>query len=157
MQTIFDSKTLPAAKRRQAWHDAICDIYLKVDCAAERRDDYHGFVRETRFGAVTLTDALCSPQSVLRQSRHIARLEKDCYFLGLAQSGALEVRQAASATTMHPGVGVLYYASEPYELCCETKVPRPLSLLNRKFLLYKLLGRRNFRCPMFGSFVSFSL
>ncbi len=35
MQTIFDSKTLPAAKRRQAWQDAICEIYLQVDCAAE--------------------------------------------------------------------------------------------------------------------------
>ena len=34
MQTIFDSKTLPAGKRRQAWQDAICEIYLRVDCAA---------------------------------------------------------------------------------------------------------------------------
>ncbi len=33
MQVKFDSKTLPAAKRRQAWRDAICEIYLQVDCA----------------------------------------------------------------------------------------------------------------------------
>jgi AraC-like DNA-binding protein len=118
MQTIFDSKTLPAAKRRQAWQDAICEIYLRVDCAPEQRGDYDGFVRETRFGAVTLTDTLTSPQSVLRQSRHIARLEKDCYFLGLAQSGSVDVRQAHSSMTMHAGSGALFCASEPYELRC---------------------------------------
>jgi AraC-like DNA-binding protein len=122
VQTIFDSKTLPSAKRRQAWQDAICQIYLQVDCAAEQQNDYEGFVRELRFGAMTLTDTLSSPQSVLRQNRHIARLEKDCYFLGLAQSGCVNIRHAASSMTMHAGVGALYCASEPYALRCDIKL-----------------------------------
>jgi AraC-like DNA-binding protein len=122
MQTIFDSKTLPAAKRRQAWQDAICDIYLRVDCAAEQCSDYDGFVREMRLGAVTLTDTLSSPQSVLRHSRHIARLDKDCYFMGLAQSGSVNIRQADYSLTMNAGVGVLFCASEPYELRCDTRL-----------------------------------
>ena len=122
MQTIFDSKTLPAAKRRQAWQDAICEIYLRVDCAAESQSAYDGFVREIRFGEVTLTDTLSSPQSVLRQSRHIAQLEKDCYFMGLAQSGSINIRQARSSMTMHAGVGALFNANEPYELRCDTKL-----------------------------------
>ena len=122
MQTIFDSKTLPAAKRRQAWQDAICEIYLRVDCAAESQSSYDGFVREIRFGEVTLTDTLSSPQSVMRQSRHIAQLEKDCYFMGLAQSGSINIRQAKSSMTMHAGVGALFNANEPYELRCDTKL-----------------------------------
>lgn len=121
MQTIFDSKTLPAAKRYRAWQDAICEIYLQVDCSAEQRSDYDGFVRELRFGAVTLTDTLGSPQSVLRQRRHIARLDKDCYFMGLAQSGSVHVRQGGSSITMHAGLGALFCASEPYELRCDTR------------------------------------
>ena len=44
MQVVFDTKTLAAAKRRQAWRDAICEIYLQVDCTAEPNDDYDGFV-----------------------------------------------------------------------------------------------------------------
>lgn len=116
MQTIFDSKTLPAAKRRQAWHDAICEIYLRVDCAAERRSDYEGIVREARLGAVTLTETFSSPQSVLRQRRHIASLEKDCYFVGLGHSGSVNIRQGNSSMMMHAGVGALFYANEPYEL-----------------------------------------
>jgi len=35
MEVVFDTKPLAAANRRQAWHDAICEIYLQVDCAAE--------------------------------------------------------------------------------------------------------------------------
>ena len=122
MQTIFDSKTLPAVKRRQAWQEAISEIYLRVDCAADQRSDYEGFVRELRLGAVTLTDTLSSPQTVLRHSRHIARLEKDCYFMGLAQSGSVNIRHADSSMTMHAGLGALFCASEPYELRCNTKL-----------------------------------
>ena len=122
MQTIFDSKTLPVSKRRQAWQDAICEIYLRVECSAQSQSSYDGFVREIRFGEVTLTDTLSSPQSVLRNSRHIAQLEKDCYYMGLAQSGNINVRQAKSSMTMHAGVGALFNANEPYELRCDTKL-----------------------------------
>jgi AraC-like DNA-binding protein len=122
MQTIFDSKTLPAAKRRQAWQDAISEIYLQVDCVTDQRSAYEGSVREMRFGAVTLTDTQGSPQTVFRHSRHIARLEKDCYFMGFVQSGSMNVRQGGSSITMHAGVGALFSASEPYELRCETKL-----------------------------------
>jgi AraC-like DNA-binding protein len=119
MQTIFDSKTLPVAKRREAWQDAICEIYLRVDCAIKPQTDYDGFVRETRLGGITLTDTLGSPQIVQRHKRHIARIEKDCYYMGLVQRGIGQIRQAGSLLTLHPGCGALYYASEPYEIRCD--------------------------------------
>ncbi len=121
MEVVFDSMTLAAAKRRQAWRDAICEIYLQVDCVAETKCDYTGFVREARFGAVTLTDSLCSPQAVKRQKRHIAHSDKDCYFAGIEQIGRINIQQSGSSLTLRPGVGALYSASEPYELRCDVK------------------------------------
>jgi hypothetical protein len=56
MQVVFDTNTLAATERRQAWRDAICEIYLQVDCIAEKQHDYAGFVREARLGAGN-----CSP------------------------------------------------------------------------------------------------
>jgi len=122
MQTLFDSDPLPAAKRYHAWQDAICEIYLPVDCASDLRNDYTGFVRQLRVGAVTLTDTLSSPQKVLRQRGHIARFAKDCYFLGLTQTGSVNVRQGNATMTLNAGCGGLFYANEPYELSTARKV-----------------------------------
>ena len=122
MQVVFDTKTLAPAKRRQAWRDAICEIYLQVDCAAEQQDDYDGFVREMRFGDVTLTDTLLSPQSVRRQSQHIAHFDKDYYYAGIEQIGRFEILQGGSSFVLRPGIGGLYYANEPYVLRCKRQV-----------------------------------
>ena len=79
MKVVFDTKPLAPAKRRQAWRDAICEIYLQVDCAAEQGGDYDGFVREARFGGVTLTDTLISPQSVhIRQAIGLHGIVRHC-------------------------------------------------------------------------------
>ena len=92
---------------------------------------------------MTLTDTLSSPQSVLRRSRHIARLEKDCYFMGLAQSGSVNIRQANSSMTMHAGVGALYCASEPYQLRCGIKLRSFWAELPRQ----AFASRFNSECP----------
>ena len=121
MKVVFDTKPLAPAKRRQAWRNAICEIYLQVDCAAEQEADYEGFVREMRFGDVTLTDALISPQSVHRQNQHIANFNKDYYYAGIEQIGRVDILQGGSSVTLRPGMGGLYYANEPYELRCNVK------------------------------------
>jgi AraC-like DNA-binding protein len=138
MQVVFDAKTLAAAKRRQAWRDAICEIYLQVDCAAENEADYEGFVREMRFGDVTLTDALLSPQSVHRRNQHIAHFSKDYYYAGIEQLGRFEILQGGSSLTLRPGIGGLYYANEPYVLRSNVKtrqfwIELPREAFNRRF------------------------
>jgi AraC-like DNA-binding protein len=121
VQLVFDTKTLPVAKRRQAWREAICEIYLQVDCAAQTQSDYFGFVREARLGGVTLTDTFISPQSVRREKQHISHFDKDCYYVGIERIGAVDIRQAGTSSVIRPGMGSVYYANEPYELRCEAK------------------------------------
>ena len=138
MEVVFDSKLLAAAQRRQAWRDAICEIYLQVDCVADKQDDYAGFVREARLGAVTLTDTLLSPQSIHRQTRHIAHFDKDCYYLGIEHIGEVDIRQAGSSFLLGRGIGALYYANEPYTLRCNVKsrqfwVELPRQAFDRRF------------------------
>jgi AraC-like DNA-binding protein len=138
MQVVFDSNALAAPQRRQAWRDAICEIYLQVDCVAETQVDYFGFVREARLGAVTLTDTMISPQSIQRQRRHIGRFDKDCYYLGIEHIGEVTICQAGSTTVLRPGMGGLYYASEPYSLRCPVTsrqfwVELPREAFDRRF------------------------
>jgi hypothetical protein len=105
MQVMYDSKTLPVGKRLQGWRDAICEICLQGDCAADKRGDYEGFVREARFGGVTLTDTLISPQSIHRQSLHISHFDKDFYYVGIEHIGRVDILQAGSSFILRPGVG----------------------------------------------------
>jgi AraC-like DNA-binding protein len=116
MDVVFDTRTLAAGKRRQAWRDAICEIYLQVDCLTEQSSDYEGRVTEARLGGVTITDALISPQTIRRRNQHIGHFGKDCYYIGIEHIGAVDIRQSGASFVLRPGKGSLYYANEPYEL-----------------------------------------
>lgn len=138
MQLVFDTSTLAIDKRRQAWRDAICEIYLQVDCLTEQESDYAGLVREARFGGVTITDAVISPQSIRRRSQHIGRFGKDCYYLGIEHIGAVDIRQSGESFVLRPGRGSLYYANDPYELRCNVKsrqfwIELPRDAFDRRF------------------------
>ena len=50
MEVVFDTRTLAAGKRRQAWRDAICEIYLQVDCQTDPDVEYVGLVRGGQAG-----------------------------------------------------------------------------------------------------------
>ena len=50
MEVVFDTRTLAAGKRRQAWRDAICEIYLQVDCRTDPDVEYAGLVQRGQAG-----------------------------------------------------------------------------------------------------------
>jgi AraC-like DNA-binding protein len=122
MDLVFTTEDLEPSKRYAAWQGAICDVYVHVDVNAEERSDYHGFIREARFGPVTMTDVLVSEQRITRRERHIAKLDKDCYYVQMIQQGRVNVLQAGQTLLAHPGAGTIFSASEAYDLECIGKV-----------------------------------
>src|SRR6202167_3360679 len=88
---IFSTESLAQAKRYAAWRDAICDVYVHVDVHAENQSNYDGFIREVQFGSVALTDVLLSHQQITRRPSHLSKLDKDCYYGQLIQTGAITV------------------------------------------------------------------
>ncbi|MCB1342163.1 MAG: helix-turn-helix domain-containing protein [Pseudooceanicola sp.] len=122
MDEVFSTAHLPRAQRYDAWRGAICDHYVHVDVAATKPDDYKGFIREARFGEVTLTDILISEQVIKRNNRHISQLDKDCYYLQFLHSGNVTVLQRGNALVSNPARGALFYATEQYELHCAGQV-----------------------------------
>jgi AraC-like DNA-binding protein len=122
MDLVFTTEGLEPSKRYAAWQGAICDVYVNVDVNAEKRSDYQGFIREARFGAVTMTDVLLSEQRISRRERHIAKLDKDCYYVEFVQQGTINVLQAGQALMSNPRVGAIFSASEAYDLECIGRV-----------------------------------
>jgi AraC-like DNA-binding protein len=122
MDMVFTTEDLEPSKRYAAWQGAICDVYVHVDVNAEERSDYQGFIREARFGPVTMTDVLVSEQRITRRERHIAKLDKDCYYVQFIQQGRVNILQAGQTLLSHPGVGTIFSASEAYDLECIGRV-----------------------------------
>lgn len=122
LDLMFDTDSLPQAQRYAAWRDAICDVYVNVDVAATRPEDCRGFIREAKFGKVVMTDILRSEQRIRRNRQHIARLDKDCYYLQLVHSGNLSVIQRGSTLRSNAARGAIFCASEIYELQCHGEV-----------------------------------
>ena len=122
MDLIFSTDSLPRQKRYAAWRDAICDVYVHVDVHAEDRSNYDGFIREVQFGSVALTDVLLSHQQITRHPSHLSKLDKDCYYVQLIQTGNINVLQDGTTLPTNAGLGALFCASEPYVLQCLGKV-----------------------------------
>lgn len=69
MDLVFTTDDLEPSKRYAAWQGAICDVYVHVDVKSEKPSDYEGFIREAKFGPVTMTDVLLSEQRISRRVR----------------------------------------------------------------------------------------
>jgi AraC-like DNA-binding protein len=122
LDLVFSTDGIEPSRRYAAWQGAICDVYVHVDVESEKRSDYQGFIREARFGAVTMTDVLLSEQRISRRERHIAKLDKDCYYVEFVQHGKINVLQSGQSLLSNASVGAIFSASEAYDLECIGKV-----------------------------------
>jgi AraC-like DNA-binding protein len=141
MQTVFDASTFAREGRSNAWQSALCDTYVNVDAAVTDRADYRGFVRAAQFGAVTITDTLLSSQEIRRRRKHLARVDKDCYYLQFIQRGRINVLQERHELGSNSALGTLFYASEPYHLQCVGEVRAYYVEIPRESLIARLSNK----------------
>ena len=116
MDLVFSTDQYAQADRYSAWRDAICDVYVHVDVKATDPERYRGFIRETKFGDVALTDILLSEQRIRRNRNHISRLDKECYYIQLIQKGSVSVLQRGETHRSNAARGAIFSATEQYEL-----------------------------------------
>lgn len=116
MDLVFSSEKYARAERYAAWRNAICDVYVHVDVKATDPERYRGFVRQTKFGDLALTDILLSEQSVRRDRHHISLLDKDCYYVQFMQRGSMSVVQRGETHRSNAARGAIFSATEEYDL-----------------------------------------
>jgi AraC-like DNA-binding protein len=116
MDLVFSTEQYAQDKRYAAWRDAICDVYVHVDVKATDPDRYRGFIRETKFGDVVMTDILLSEQRIRRNRQHISQLDKDCYYVQLVHKGSITVSQKGESHRSNAARGAIFSATEQYEL-----------------------------------------
>jgi AraC-like DNA-binding protein len=142
MDLVFSTDQIDPAKRYASWRDAICDVYVHVEVNATDPDNYKGFIRETRFGDIALTDILLSEQRINRGAHHISQLDKDCYYLQLLHYGRVNVVQRGDTRASNVARGALFSASEQYELQCMGEVRALYLEIPRDQLAQRFAGDR---------------
>jgi AraC-like DNA-binding protein len=113
---VFTTHDVPPAERHRAWQEALCALYVRVDSHCDAVDDYRGFVKESSFGTVTITDCLIAPQRIDRRESHLSLVDKDCFYVALTQTGHQVVEQRGQRLAYGPGTATIFSASEPYTL-----------------------------------------
>jgi len=113
---VFTTQDVPLAQRHKAWQEALCSLYVRVDSRCDAVDDYRGFVKESSFGTVTITDCLIAPQRIDRRQSHLSRVDKDCFYVALTQNGHQVVEQRGQRLAYGPDSATIFSASEPYTL-----------------------------------------
>lgn len=116
MNLVFSTRDVPSAQRHRAWQEALCSLYVRVDSRCDAVDDYQGFVKESSFGTVTITDCLIAPQRIDRRASHLSRVDKDCFYVALTQKGHQVVEQHGQRLAYGPGSATIFSASDPYTL-----------------------------------------
>ena len=145
MKTVFSTKNFEKTKRFAAWQEALCEHYLKVDARTQNPDEYEGFLTKSVLGPTVLSEVFGCSQDLVRNHRHIARLDKDCYYLMFPSKGSILLEQAGKQQVSTPGTAVLFDATVPYHLRCNDDtqsmyIEMPRSILIDRCPIDKLQG-----------------
>jgi AraC-like DNA-binding protein len=102
------------------WKEAVCDIFVGLDCSRETRGPFHSTVDRcvlAHDGAeiASFIDVTSEAQRVLRSPRQIRRATDAWIMLAMQTRGPGILRQGGETAILGPGDMVLYDSTRPYE------------------------------------------
>jgi AraC-like DNA-binding protein len=124
------------------WKEAVCGIFVGLDCSREGRGAFHSAVLRRTFAleggaSASFIDVVSEAQRALRSPRQIGRATEACIMLAFQTRGPGRLRHGDDIAELSPGDMVLYDSTRPYEFIFD----RPFSQLVLKFPHERLAPR----------------
>jgi AraC-like DNA-binding protein len=117
MGQLLSTDTVARRERLAYWNDAICDVYVQLECDALRPDEpFAGRIRHDRLATLELSRVTSRAQRVRHGPRQIARAAEDWFLVSLQRRGRGVVSQDGRDAVLGPGDFALYDSTRPYEL-----------------------------------------
>ena len=127
MGQLLTTDTVAPRDRLAYWTDAICDVYVQLECDALRRDaPFDGRIRHDRLGTLELSRVTSCPQWVRHGPTQIARAAEDWFLVSLQTRGRGVVSQDGRDAVLEPGDFALYDGTG--KLCLYMQVRAPVSV-----------------------------
>ena len=135
VQTLT-TDVLPLRQRYAFWKEAVCDMFVGIDCSRSADDPFRGAaVRRSLEWSPTETASFIEvdsiAQSAVRSQRHIRRARDAWIMLVLQTAGPAVLRQEGRTAALGPGDMVLFDSTREYDFTFERdfrqivmKIPR---------------------------------
>jgi AraC-like DNA-binding protein len=113
---VFSTEAVAPRERFAFWRDAVCDVFVQLECERIDRSPFAGTITTRPFGAVQLSEVAARPQHVVRSRRQIARAREDDLLVSVQLEGHGVVAQDGRTAALAVGDFALYDSARPYTL-----------------------------------------
>lgn len=113
---------VPQAQRFDYWLNALCSMYVELDCEAPGTGGIFGDIEFSRIGSIDMTHLSSNTKRVKRSPARSSHGNEDYCLVHLQQTGRGIVCQDDRTAWVDPGDFVLYDCTRPYELVFEDSI-----------------------------------
>lgn len=116
MRAVLSIDGLPSQRRANAWRDAVCNTFVRLECTPDRYAPIHGCIEACVLGDLHVARVQSSPQQVQRTLALAAAADEAYVLLSVQLRGRTVVQQDASQAVLTPGSLAFYDTTRPYKL-----------------------------------------
>ncbi|HEY7607678.1 MAG TPA: helix-turn-helix domain-containing protein [Alphaproteobacteria bacterium] len=137
---LFSTDAVAPGERFAFWREAVCEVFVQLECERLGREPFVGAITTRPFGAVQLSEVAACPQHVVRSRRQIARTREDDLLVSVQLEGHGTIAQDGRTAALAVGDLCLYDSVRPYMLHFDGSF-RQLVLQFPRAKLMERLGR----------------
>jgi AraC-like DNA-binding protein len=113
---LFSTDAIAPRERFAYWREAVCDVFVQLECERLDHGPFTGAIATRPFGALTLSEVAARPQHVVRSRRQIARAREDDLLVSVQLDGGGTIEQDGHTARLGLGDFCLYDSARPYTL-----------------------------------------
>lgn len=140
MQTVLNIDQMPASRRNEAWRDAICDTFVRLECTPAGSQPLRGRIQASTNGDLHVVRVISSPQIVGRTPRRIAQASDAYILMSLQLQGRTIIWQGKTEADLSPGAVGFYDTARPYTLALPGDFDQLVLHLPRELVASKVPG-----------------
>ena len=114
---VLCTDTVPADRRLEYWIDAICQVFVQLECDIDAEaPGFAGRIQRDQLADLRLSVVTADAQLVGRTPRLISRTTEDFFLVSIQRAGTGIVRQDGREARLSSGDFALYDSTRPYQL-----------------------------------------
>jgi AraC-like DNA-binding protein len=116
MKALVTTATIPVARRLTYWQDAVCDVFVDLDCRSASDRDFFGEIETERYDSLHFSLVRSRDQNVYRTPARIRAAKEEVMLISVQTRGTGLVVQDGREARLLPGDFACYDSTRPYTL-----------------------------------------